>query len=232
MIALDPKHVVETAERLQRRVGERFPDSGLSKVAEAVAQTARVADEKSRKIARAHFPLRSAVWLLAVALLVGVGQALHGAKAAPGFTSVADMLQGAEAAVNIIILLGAGILSIAKLEENLRRKRALALVHELKGLAHVIDMHQLTKDPETVAGEGARTDSSPVRKMTRFELGRYLDYCSELLSMIGKIAALYGRRIQDPVVLEAVDDAEALAANLSGRVWQNIAILSEARPKT
>lgn len=229
--ALEPRFIIETAERLQKRVGERFPGSGLLKVASAVAETAREADAKSSLIARPHLPLRSAVWILAAALLAGVAAVFHRIGAAPGFTSMADLLQGVEAAANIVLLLGAGILSIAKLEENLRRKKGLALVHELKALAHVVDMHQLTKDPETVSGELSRTASSPKRTMTPFELGRYLDYASELLSVIGKIGAVYGRRLQDPVVLDAIDSAEDLATGLARKIWQKIALIAPAATK-
>jgi hypothetical protein len=57
------------------------------------------------------------------------------------------------------------------------------------------------------------------------ELGRYLDYCSELLSLIGKIAALYSQCLEDPVVLEAVDDVEDLTTELSQKIWQKITLL-------
>lgn len=224
--SLEPRFIVETAERLRKRIAERFPGSGLLGLADSVAGLARSADEKSSKIAKPHLPLRSAVWALAAILLGGVALTFFRVGAAPGFASLADLLQGVDAAVNIVLLLGAGILAVARLEESLRRKRALALVNELKELAHVVDMHQLAKDPETVTG-GRRTESSPKRTMTRFELGRYLDYCSEMLSVLGKIAAIYGRRIQDPVVLEAVDSAEDLSTSLSGRIWQKIAILND-----
>lgn len=227
MTSLEPKFIIETSERLQKRITERFPGSGLLRVAEAVTKAAHEADHKSSKITKAHLPLRSAVWVLASALIAGVAAVFFRVSEAPGYLSVADLLQGVDAAVNIVLLLGAGILSIAKLEENIRRKKGLALVHELKALAHVVDMHQLTKDPESVTDEGPRTESSPKRTMTRFELGRYLDYSSELLSMIGKIAAIYGRRLQDPIVLEAIDGAENLATGLSRKIWQKIAILKE-----
>lgn len=229
-VALEPKYIIETAERLQKRIGERFPGSGLLGVAEAVAKAAREADAKSSRIAKAHLPLRAAAWALSAALLAGVAWTFFRVSAAPGYSSVADLLQGVDAAANIVLLLGAGILSIAKLEENLRRKKGLALVHELKSLAHVVDMHQLTKDPESVSGERSRTESSPKRTMTQFELGRYLDYSSELLSVIGKIAAIYGRRLQDPVVLEAIDGAEDLATGLARKIWQKIAILGDRGP--
>ena len=160
-------------------------------------------------------------------LLAGVAATFFRVSAAPGFSSVADLLQGVDAAANIVLLLGAGILSFAKLEERLRRSKGLALVHELKAMAHVVDMHQLTKDPESVTGERPRTASSPTRTMTHFELGRYLDYSSELLSMIGKIGAIYSHRLQDPVVLDAIDGVEDLTTGLSRKIWQKIAILSD-----
>jgi hypothetical protein len=43
------------------------------------------------------------------------------------------------------------------------------------------------------------------RTMTRFELTRYLDYCSEALSLTGKVAALYIQNFEDEVALQAVN---------------------------
>ena len=34
--------------------------------------------------------------------------------------------------------------------------------------------------------------------MSEFELMRYLDYCSEMLSLTGKLAALYMQNMRDP----------------------------------
>ena len=66
---------------------------------------------------------------------------------------------------------------------------------------------------------------SPKREMTAFELNRYLDYCSELLSLLGKIAALYGKQLDDPVALAAVDNIEALTTGLSRKVWQKVMLI-------
>jgi hypothetical protein len=106
-----------------------------------------------------------------------------------------------------------------------KRRRALAVLHELRSLAHIVDMHQLTKDPDRADGRGADTASSPKRPLTRFELTRYLDYCSEMLSLISKIGALYVQGSYDPVVLAAVDQVEDLASGLSRKIWQKIMIL-------
>ena len=59
-------------------------------------------------------------------------------------------------------------------------------------------------------------------------MSRYLEYCSELLSLVSKLAALHAQDLQDPVVLEAVNDVESLTADLSRKVWQKITILDIA----
>jgi len=67
--------------------------------------------------------------------------------------------------------------------------------------------------------------------MTRFELSRYLDYCTDLLSLTSKVAALYVQDLQDPVVLNAVNDVENLTTGLARKIWQKIMILdSLGRP--
>ena len=84
-------------------------------------------------------------------------------------------------------------------------------------------MHQLTKDPERLSS-GMNTPSSPQRRMTPFELARYLDYCSEMLAVTSKIAALYVQDFNDPVTLAAVDEVQDLTGGLSQKIWQKIMI--------
>ena len=60
----------------------------------------------------------------------------------------------------IIVLAGARC-SSSTLEARLNARRALTALHEFRSIAHVIDMHQLTKDPSALGGP--RTSSSPER---------------------------------------------------------------------
>src|SRR4029078_12780636 len=110
-------------------------------------------------------------------------------------------------------------------ETRIKRARALRAIHELRAMAHIVDMHQLTKDPERAFKIGTDTASSPKRVLSPFELSRYLDYCSETLSLISKIAALYVQGFQDAVVLDAVDDMEDLTMGISRKIWQKITLL-------
>jgi hypothetical protein len=138
---------------------------------------------------------------------------------------IGSLLQVAESAAQDLIFLGVAIYFLFTLEARLHRRVSLQALHRLRTIVHIVDMHQLTKDPEHLLSPGMETASSPERRMTRFELSRYLDYCSELLSLSSKLAALHAQYLNDPVVLDAVNDIEVLASNLSSKIWQKIVIL-------
>jgi hypothetical protein len=86
-------------------------------------------------------------------------------------------------------------------------------------------MHQLTKDPSAVVSVAGKTPSSPARTLSPFEVTRYLDYCSEMLSLTSKVAVLYAQAFPDPVVTDAVSDIERITVGLSQKIWQKIMIL-------
>jgi uncharacterized membrane protein len=141
----------------------------------------------------------------------------------------ADVVQVIDATASSAVFMGLAILYLLKIEPSLKRRRALRVVHQIRSLAHVIDMHQLTKDPERLLSPEPDTSSSPVRTMTALQLGRYLDYCSELLSVSSKLSALLVQYFDDPVLLGAVDGIETLATSLSGKIWQKIQLLDSSR---
>lgn len=141
---------------------------------------------------------------------------------------LAEFVQLLEAGINDIVLIGAAIFFLMSLETRYKRGRALESIHELRSIAHIIDMHQLTKDPERITNKNySNTDTSPRTNMTRFELRRYFDYCSEMLSLTGKIAAVYVQEFNDMVVLASVNEVETLCTGLSRKIWQKLSILHE-----
>jgi hypothetical protein len=219
--------IVATLARLHQRIGERFPHSGLGKVAEELLLVAR--DSRAR-IDRGRRPLWG-LRALAVAAIVAMGGAAVAAgvfsfRISSQVGSMADLIQATNAAVNDIILLAIAVFFLVNLEARVKRRDALRTLHELRSIAHVVDMHQLTKDPEQfLSPASVATPSSPARTMSRFQLGRYLDYCSELLSLTSKLAALHAQYLNDPVVLSAVNDVESLAGDLSVTIWQKTMIL-------
>jgi len=224
--------IAETIAALEKRIGERFPGSGLSRVA---AELHRLADQTGAVVQR----LRRPVWILRMAAATGilailgvsVAVAFLGMRSSIRVQSVLDVLQGSEVAINDIILISAAIFFFLTLETRVKRRTALRALHRLRSIVHIVDMHQLSKDPEHLLAPAMSTASSPRRTFTRFELARYLDYCAEMLSLSSKLAALHVQYLNDPVVLEAVNDIETLAASLSNKIWQKIMILDIAIPE-
>jgi len=137
----------------------------------------------------------------------------------------AEFVQVVEAGLNDLVFIGAAVFFLLTFETRIKRARALSALHELRAIAHVIDMHQLTKDPSRSHGSVLLTPSSPRVQMSDYELTRYLDYCSEMLSLTGKVAALYGLNFRDGVVLSTVNEIENLTTGLSRKIWQKIIIL-------
>ena len=230
-LRLDAGAVARTVDLLCRRVDERFPDSGLSRVARELERIAKQTQDRAVAIARPILGLRLTVALLIVmivALLVVTLSSLARPKQPLEWFQFIQIL---EAGMNDVVLVGAGIFFLVTLETRIKRRRALAAIRELRAVAHIIDMHQLTKDPEWVMARGQETGVLPPRQMTRFELSRYLDYCSEMLSITGKIAALYIQTFDDDVALSAVNEVEDLTTGLSRKIWQKLMILYSMGPK-
>jgi len=224
---LDGTHIVETLRRLEHRIGERFPGSGLSRVCAGLLAAAMESMARLALLRRPNVPLRVGSWALISAIAFTMLEALVHLPLALRWDQFAVFLQSSQAIQNVVFL-ELAVLFLANVETRIRRRRTLAAIHELRSIAHIVDMHQLTKDPDQVVADGSATPSSPERTMTRFELSRYLDYCAELLALTSKVAALYVQDFQDPVVLEAVNDVEALTTGLSSKIWQKIMILDRA----
>ncbi len=222
--SLDADKIVETVRVLRSRIAERFPQAGLGRVAEELLHVAGQADANSRAIARPKLAFRLGIAALTVVLLAAVAWLALRVRVSAQIDRFTDLVQALDAGLNTLLLVGGAIFSLFALEARLKRNRALKLLHELRSLAHIVDMHQLTKDPAAIADPRAATASSPRRALTRPELSRYLDYCSELSSLIGKVAAIYVREYDDPVVLGAVDQIEDFTASLSRKAWQKIMI--------
>ena len=224
---LDPDQVIKTIQTLCHRIAERFPGAGLAKVCAELLTLAGESSARAESITRSNLALRTGIFTLIAAGVGGlfwIALLLLGSVSATA-DNVYSVLQGIEAAANLTVLIGATVFFLVRIEERLKRRSALKALHELRCIVHVIDMHQLTKDPGTVVSVGGKTPSSPARTLSRFELTRYLDYCSEMLSLTSKVAVLYAQKFPEPTVVEVVSDIERIAAGLSQKIWQKIMIV-------
>lgn len=227
---LDPAKIEETFAKLAARIAERFPQSGLLGVGEALVGVAHATTERAQRLARPYFGFWaiSAVIVLGVAVIASYGLAdLLDWHSLEGKANAYTFIQGIDAAANLFILTAGFVWFFLTLETRLKRRRIQRALFELRSYAHVIDMRQLTKDPTVILNPGPATSSSPARPMTRFELTRYLEYCAEMLSLIAKLAALYAGASGDSEVLASVNEVEQLTNNLGRKIWQKIMILGQ-----
>jgi hypothetical protein len=232
---LDSQKIIETVQMLKARIERRFPEAGLSKLASELLKVAEETVARTEWIQRPHLPLRAAALVLSLAIIALLVLMLVHIRQFR-FEDYTNFIQAFEASISSVVFIGAAILFFVSWENRIKRRRALKAVHELRAMAHIVDMHQLTKDPESYFAPSSPASAPVKRRMTPFELNRYLDYCSETLALVSKIAALYVQDFQDPVLLDAVDDIEDLVAGFSRKIWQKITILETlgrvAEPKS
>lgn len=223
--SLDHTCITSTAETLAARVGARFPNNGLNGVAQALVVLARDAASDAEALAKPVWWLRALTAFCVVMgalVFVFIGTFLSFDRISTG---AFEFVTGVEASINTIVLSIVGFLTLARSEERIKRKKVLLGLHRLRSVIHVIDMHQLTKDPDALSVNFKPTAASPTRIMDPQQLARYLDYCSEMFSITGKLAALYAQAVNDEVVAGAVNDIESLGSNLSRKVWQKIMLI-------
>ncbi|MGE3580733.1 MAG: hypothetical protein AB7J28_04920, partial [Hyphomonadaceae bacterium] len=200
--ALNARKINDTLAKLQARIGERFANSGLSRVCGDLINVAEQTETQVRALQRPYIGMRLSVAALIIGGLAAQFYAARFVRIEAIAGDAPALIEGLEAAVNLLILFGGAVWFLLTLEERMKRSRVLQALHELRSLAHVVDMHQLTKDPTLVLGKNA-TASSPQREMSQFERTRFLDYCAEKLALIGKLAALYAERTRDGVIIDA-----------------------------
>ena len=226
---LNPVAVRATIDRLAERIRARFPHRNLPLIA---AELSRTIDDVTERTNRHRTRLRWVRWVcntgIAVLIVVTVFafvmlivDANRAQLPARGF----DWLPVIESGINDLVFAAIGIFFLWALPSRLERRGELEQLHRLRSLAHVIDMHQLTKDPERLHPDFTPTAASAKPDLNAVELANYLDYCSEMLSLVAKTAALFGEGTSDTAVLSAVEGIEDLATGLSRKIWAKIALL-------
>ena len=219
---LDEQAIIKTAEVLRNRVVERFPARGLAKIVTHLLDLSRITAAEAGDLRQPYWGMRFVSVLAIIGGLAGFALLYRFFRIIMDEqVGLAEFTQGLEATLNIILISGLVIGFFLRLEN--RRKRTIALngLYRLRATAHVIDMHQLTKDPAKIVGTHP-TSSSPLRDLDSEQLLRYLDYCTEMLSLTGKLAALYAQYFPDATVVAAANDVEQLTTNLSRKIWQKI----------
>ena len=214
-----PERITETLGLLEARIEKRFgADSGLLEVCRHLTvfskDTAQVIDD----IARPMWGLRVSLGGLVLLAVVAGVYTIANLRISFANLSVSDLVQVLEATTSEVIVIGGGLFFLVSIETRVKRARVVDAINKLREVAHIIDMKQLTKDPD-----------SPDQTLSDLELGRYLDYCSEMLSLVSKIGVLYITRFDDTEATQSVNQLETLVTGLSAKIWQKISILQSRK---
>lgn len=225
LLTLVPGKIQATMERLCWRIEDRFPGSGLAGVCKTLLEISKETQKTLDWINKPNYLIRVAVYFLIILLCLIIGQSFLKLDVTADGVNIADFVQMIEAAIEGSVFIGAGIIFLITLETRAKRKRIIRALNQLRTIAHIIDAHQLTKDPDTISQIHLTTPHSPQRNLDSFLLGRYLDYCVEMLSLTGKLGFLYVQDFDDPSSNNAVNDLEDLTTELSQKIMQKILIL-------
>ncbi len=226
---LDSKKIITTIENLNFRIEERFPGSGLLDVGRKLHDIGNETDSIISWIEKPNWWYRLGTGTFIAILLLGLFYAVFSMDIDLDKPTLESLVQIVESVVNELVLLGAAVVFLVSIEIRSKRKKIVCSINKLRSIAHVIDAHQLTKDPDSILKGTKRTKHSPKRSLTKYELGRYLDYCSEMLSLTGKVGFLYVQNFDDSVSVKAVNDLENLTTGLSRKIWQKIMIIKQTK---
>ncbi len=230
---LSADRVRATVVALQERVSARFPRHHLAAVAGQltgmVDQVSQHTRDKHLRVARATVAART---VAAVALLLAVGVLTLALSAVlaqrPG--DVTTWIPLVESVINTAVFIAIAFLFLWAFPERRERKGLLALLHQLRSLAHVLDMHHIGLGPEQTAPDvsGAPQGDPAPGELTPTQLYAYLGYCTELFSLIATCGALCAERSSDSTVLQTVSDVETLTTELSGTVYRKMELLTRS----
>lgn len=228
---LEPAKVAATLDLLHERIGQNLPGRRLGdvvlEVRGVVARIERESSERAGWAPAVKVGSRVAIVLLAVLLAVVLVSAVRTGASQLGQIRTFDWLSIVDSGVNDVVFVGIAIWFLVSAPDRLQRRRLLATLYRLRSLAHIIDMHQMSKDPDSALASGT---GGPQGAMTVTELARYYGYCSELLSLTSKAAALCGEGTADAVVLDTVSEIESLTTGMSRKIWQKISLLRAGPP--
>jgi hypothetical protein len=220
-IKLLPDEIKKTCDRLSSRIQKRFPHASLLKTCNNLLKIVNDVQPTVQWINKPNYFIRILSWSLILILASSIIKAWLALKINWSGMNVADFFQMIDAGFNSIVLLGAAGIFLSTSEIKRKRKRVVNAINKLRCIAHIVDAHQLTKDPHQMS-EHHISES----QLAPYELGRYLDYCSEMLSLASKVAFLYVQDFDDPIANESANELEILTATLSQKIWQKINILT------
>jgi len=233
-LGLTHEYVGATAKRLVERVQDRFGEDDLTRIARQVSEVAGRSEKRISRALRVGFMIRVLTWPLVLGAVLGVASWIGSLGLTIRVKDAGDLAQSLDSVFQLMLVLGAGVWFLLSIGTKVQRRSLLKALQELNALAQVIDLVQLDKDPDRLHfSTEQRSAKSPTlgKANTAFLLSRYLDYCGELLSVLGKVACLYRERISDEVVLSRLGDFDRLTNQLRTNIGGKMGLITHSQSK-
>jgi hypothetical protein len=234
---LDGSEVRAVIRYLGERIDTYLPrHPGLRAATEQLGEVVDGLHERRRRAPaqRAALQWTSRILILVVLAVsaVAVFTAARDAIARAASRAAFEWLPVVESLINDLVFAGIAIWFLLSLADRVVRNDLIRRLHRLRSLAHIIDMHQMSKDPAPLlpdieSGVPLGPEVISPRTMSVRDYALYLDYCSELLSLTSKAAALCAEESTDALVLDTVSEIENLTTGMSRKIWQKISLLRD-----
>lgn len=211
---LQPDKLISTSLELAKWIRKEFPKAHLSDVAQDVYALTTEAVAKAKHIARPMYWLRLLLTIAFGGLCYGVyWHYTHHSE-----QEFNDLLHSLKP---LGVFVGSAVLFVITLETRFKRWKALKAIHELQSVVHIIDMHQLGKDPSI---EKFRDDPEDRER----KIDQYLHCCTAMISIVSKIGQLYIDHFYDASATTAVNEFEAVATGTTQKIWSKILHLGQS----
>lgn len=212
---LNPERIIETAENLAQRIGERLPGSVLAGLAGELVRIARDTDRRVQQARKPILAVRVASLTAIGGGLLGIWFLLHRIHFRWEFGSTfTELFEVTGATCNFLVMLSGALWFLITFENRVKSKRALEAIQELREFVHVIDATQLYYTPDMYDDDDAQSADS----LRRFD-HTYLLFCSQILGLVSNLAALYTRGAAGESIMRAAADVESFSVALTGKLY-------------
>lgn len=212
---LRAEDIQEMLEKQKVQLYKDFPTSTLNNTCESMLTISREINRTIKEVNKRNYIVTGLLCILSVLIFSSITYTWKKLNITFTEINVSDFVQMFDASFSFLILLGSGALFLISYQSKARKKKLTRAISKLTGLAHVIEAHQLSKDPH----------SHPFQDDE--QLIKYLGHCSDLLALTSKIGFLYVQAFDDPETQAVESGLENLISGISRKVWQKIMIIQK-----
>jgi hypothetical protein len=218
-IRLNEGDIQRMLKEEQSKICESFPEASLRHTSLTILTIALEIPSTIKWIMKRNYFVMITLFLLFATVGSGLYYTWKNMNITFSGVNIAEFAQMFDASFSFLVLLGSGAYFLFSYQSRARKQKLVRAINKLIGLTHVVESHQLTKDP----------DHNPYKDSKM--LAKYLNYCTDLLALISKIGFLYVQALNEPEAQSIEGDLETLTSGISRKIWQKIMLVGRLEQK-